>query len=61
MFKNQKHLDLEGIEIMAKQVGSDVDALKTCEADPLTDAKVRADVAHGAADHGAGAAHVQRT
>ena len=49
MFKNQKHLDIEGIEIMAKQVGLDVDALKTCIDDPLTDAKVRADVAHGSA------------
>jgi protein-disulfide isomerase/uncharacterized membrane protein len=48
MFKNQKHLDPEGIEIMAKQVGLDVDALMACEADPLTDAKVRTDVSHGA-------------
>ena len=49
MFKNQKHLDIEGIEIMAKQVGLDVDALKVCIDDPLTDAKVRTDVAHGSA------------
>jgi len=49
MFKNQKHLDMEGIEIMAKQVGIDFEALEKCEADPLTDAKVRTDVAHGAA------------
>jgi protein-disulfide isomerase len=49
MFKNQKHLDAEGVEIMAKQVGLDVAALTACAADPLTDAKVRNDVAHGAA------------
>ena len=47
MFKNQKHLDPEGIEIMAKQVGLDAEALKVCIDDPLTDAKVRSDVAHG--------------
>jgi protein-disulfide isomerase/uncharacterized membrane protein len=47
MFKNQKHVDPEGIEIMAKQVGIDTDALTACVADPLTDAKVRTDAAHG--------------
>jgi protein-disulfide isomerase/uncharacterized membrane protein len=47
MFKNQAHLDPEGIDIMAKQVGLDVAALKACVADPLTDAKVRTDVGHG--------------
>ena len=47
MFKNQQSLDPEGIEIMAAQVGLDVEALKACAADPLTDAKVRTDVAHG--------------
>ena len=47
MFKNQAHLDPEGIGIMAKQVGVDADALAACVADPLTDAKVRADVAAG--------------
>ncbi len=49
MFKNQRHLDPEGIEIMAKQVGLDIDALTACAADPLTDAKVRTDAEHGAA------------
>ena len=49
MFKNQQHVDPEGIEIMAKQVGLDTEALKACVADPLTDAKVRADAAHGQA------------
>lgn len=49
MFKNQKHVDPEGIEIMAKQVGIDTEALKACVADPLTDAKVRSDAAHGQA------------
>ncbi len=49
MFKNQKHVDAEGIEIMAKQVGIDTDALAACIMDPLTDAKVRQDAAHGRA------------
>jgi len=49
MFKNQQSLDPEGLEFMAVQVGLDVEALNACAADPLTDAKVRTDVAHGAA------------
>lgn len=49
MFKNQKNLDPDGIKFMAQQVGLDVDALTACSDDPMTDAKVRKDVAHGAA------------
>ena len=47
MFMNQRHLDEEGIEVIAKQVGVDFAALKTCMDDPLTHAKVKTDIAHG--------------
>jgi protein-disulfide isomerase/uncharacterized membrane protein len=47
MFMNQKHLDEEGIEVIAKQVGLDIEALATCMEDPLTHAKVKTDIAHG--------------
>ena len=47
MFKNQKDLDREGLMIMAKMVGLDVDALTACIDDELTKAKVKQDIAHG--------------
>jgi protein-disulfide isomerase/uncharacterized membrane protein len=47
MFMNQRHLDPEGIEVIAKQVGVDITALTACMEDPLTHAKVKTDIAHG--------------
>ena len=49
LFKNQKDLDPEGLMIMAKLVGLDVDALGRCMDDELTKAKVKTDIAHGEA------------
>jgi protein-disulfide isomerase/uncharacterized membrane protein len=49
MFKNQTSLDPEGVEIMAGQVGLDVETLNACMSDPLTAAKIRTDVSHGVA------------
>ncbi len=47
MFKNQKDLDREGLMIMAKMVGLDVEALGACMDDDLTKAKVKKDIEHG--------------
>jgi protein-disulfide isomerase/uncharacterized membrane protein len=49
MFKNQKDLDREGLMIMAKLTGLDVEALGQCMDDPMTAVKVKTDVAHGSA------------
>jgi protein-disulfide isomerase/uncharacterized membrane protein len=46
MFKNQTNLTTNDQMFMAKQVGLDMDAFQTCMDNPLTEASVRADVAH---------------
>jgi protein-disulfide isomerase len=46
MFKNQTNLTTNDQMFMAKQVGLDMDAFQACMDNPLTEAAVRADVAH---------------
>jgi protein-disulfide isomerase len=46
MFKNQKNLTDDDIRFMAQQIDLDMDAYQQCRDNPLTEASVRADVAH---------------
>lgn len=46
MFKNQKNLTEDDVRFMAQQIGLNMDAYQTCRDNPLTEAAVRADVAH---------------
>ena len=46
IFKNQSNLTAADLRFMAQQVGLDMDAYQACVDNPLTEAAVRADVAH---------------